>query len=237
MINFLLLAVLLGVAYLVASEGPQGAGISFVAVLLAGLVAMNFFEPLAATLEANLMNSFEWQHRWDLIALLGLFAGGVTLIRMLGEQLFPTYAEVSPTLYEAARWGFGLLTGYVTMAILLTSLHVAPLPREFLGFTPEGNNFLSMAAPDRQWLAFTQYVSEKSLRTGGRTGSRIFDGPTFPADPANLQTQRVWSSFPIRYAARREAYTTGARRPGAAPLGPPAPASPVSPASGSSSGF
>lgn len=231
MINFFLLAVLIGVTYFVANEGPQGAAISLFAVLIAGLVAMNFFEPLAIFLSTNIAGSFDWQHRWGVIALLGLFAVGVFLIRMMGDNLFPTYAEVSTVLYEVARWGLGLITGYVTMAILLTSLHVAPLPREFMGFTPEGNNFLSISAPDRQWLAFTQYVSEKSLKTKSSTGGvRIFDGAEFPSNPTNLTTNRVWSSFPIRYAARRELFTTGGRSSARSPAGgatsPPATGNP-----------
>ena len=71
----------------------------------------------------------------------------------------------------------------MTMAILLTSLHTAPLPREFMAFAPERSNFFG-SAPDRQWLGFTQYVSEKPLATmvrnpsGGKNSymPRIFDG-------------------------------------------------------------
>lgn len=223
MINFLLLAILIGVTYFVALEGPQGAAVTLFAVLFSGLIAMNFFEPLAMFFSANFMGSFEWQHRWDVIALLMLFAGGVTLIRLMGDKLFPTYAEVSGMLYELSRWGLGLVTGYVTMSILLTALHVAPLPREFMGFTPEGQNFLGIAAPDRQWLAFTQYVSEGSMKIGGT--ARIFDGAEYPAKPTDLTSQRVWSSFPIRYAARREMYTTGGQASSTAVL-PPGTSSP-----------
>ncbi len=243
MINFILLAILIGVTYFVANEGPQGAAITLFAVIFAGLVAMNFFEPLAAFLASSLGGSFEWQHRSDIIAFLGLFAAGVTIFRLMGDSLFPTYAEVNPMFYELSRWGLGFFTGYISMAILLTSLHVAPLPREFLGFTPEGNNFLSLTAPDRQWLAFTQYVSEKSMKRGG---SRIFDGAEFPSNPTDLSTQRVWASFPIRYAARREVYTTGgggtstsSAPPGTA-TGPPAVGRPQQgggPPTSGSSGF
>lgn len=234
MINVILLAILISVTYFVAMEGPQGAAVTLFAVLFAGLVAMNFFEPLAAFCSANLMNSFEWQHRWDVIALLGLFAAGVTGIRLLGDQLFPTYAEVGSLLYEISRWGLGLATGYLTMAIMLTALHVSPLPREFMGFTPEGHNFLGFAAPDRQWLAFTQYVSEKSLKVGS---PRIFDGAEFPARPTDPNTQRIWSSFPIRYAARRQVYTTGGRSSGGAlPPGATTPPPVAAPGPGSNPG-
>jgi hypothetical protein len=83
------------------------------------------------------------------------------------------------------------------MAFLLTALHTAPLPRNFLGFTPERDNFFNVAAPDREWLGFVQYVSENSLSS---SDLRIFDGPRFLVP--NHENQ-VWPSFIIRYATRR----------------------------------
>ena len=222
MIDVMLLVVLGVVTWSVANDGPWGAAITLVSVLLSGFVAMNFFEPLAALLSENVLGDYAWQTRWDIVAFLGLFSAGVFGMRLLAEQLLPTYAEVSPLVYELARWGFGLVTGYTVMAILLTSLHVAPLPREFLGFTPERNNFFQISAPDRQWLALTQYVSETSLKrvlSDGRVP--VFDGPEFPRIPTDLNTAQRWSSFPIRYAARRQQFASG--QSGAASATPAAP--------------
>ena len=202
MIDILLLAVVGIVAYCVASEGAWGAGFTFVSVLLGGLLAMNFFEPVANYLEYTIAGSAEWAARWDVISLVGLFAVFTLGLRLLSDYLAPTFIPVHPLVHEIGRWGFGVLAGYVTMAMLLTALHTAPLPREFLGFTPERNNFLGMAAPDRQWLGFTQYVSEKSMR-----GGRIFDGPRLKIGDA---PNEIWPSFPIRYASRRAGLAGGA---------------------------
>ncbi|MCA8998852.1 MAG: CvpA family protein [Planctomycetaceae bacterium] len=232
MIDILLLAVVAIVTWMVASDGPWGAGVTFVSVLLSGLVAMNFFEPVAAFLSTNVMNSFAWQHYWDIIALLGIFAGGVFLLRTIGEKLLPTVPEVNQLAYEVGRWGLGAMTGYTTMAILLTSLHVAPLPREFLGFAPERNNFFMVSAPDRQWLALTQYVSERSLRNSDAFGNpTVFDGVNFERIPGDPSTMTTWSSFPMKYAARRELFATGGI---ASPAAAPAPVStpPAAPAAG-----
>ncbi len=67
-----------------------------------------------------------------------------------------------------------MATGYVVAAIILTSLHTAPLSREFMGFKPERSNLFDALAPDRQWLGFTQYVSEHVMRSG--SNGPIFDG-------------------------------------------------------------
>lgn len=243
MIDVILLVVIAVVTWCVASDGPGGAAITFVSVLLAGLFAMNFFEPLATFLQTNVLGSYTWSNRWDMLALVGLFALGVFGLRTLGEQLMPTYAEVDPLTYDVARWLLGLATGYLTMAILLTALHTAPLPREFLGFRPERQNLFEAAAPDRQWLAFTQYVSEKPLTTGA--AGHIFDGARFPRIPGQPETMQVWSSFPIRYAMRREEYASGAgggstmaSPPGSiAPAAPAAPRAPAPGGGGGTSGF
>lgn len=100
------------------------------------------------------------------------------------------------------------MAGYVTMAFLLTALHTGPFPREFWGFTPERQNFLSVVAPDRQWLGFTQWVSERTLKWGG--GGKIFDGPRPEPQLGGTQgaQNRVWPSFVIRYATRRHLFAT-----------------------------
>ncbi|HVJ67385.1 MAG TPA: CvpA family protein [Caulifigura sp.] len=220
MIDLLLLAIIGVVTYCVASEGPWGAATTFVAVILAGLLAMNFFEPLAGMFPA----AFDWQMRADIIALLGLFAAGVTGLRMAAEYLMPTQIEVSPIVYDGGRWGFGLLTGYATAAIVLTALHTAPLGKDLsLGFRPNENNFFGIggveSAPDRLWLSFTQYVSENIFTTGN-----VFDRSEFPRYRGKPPEQ--WSSFPIRYADRRQRYASGAAVASSAP-GPGTGAPPI----------
>lgn len=207
-------AVLLGivgiVAWCVAEEGPFGAAITLVTVIIAGLLAMNFFEPLAASLEGTL-KSYS-----DVGALVGLFAVLTFGFRALTDKLAPTAIELDARVYQFGRWALGAAAGYVTMAFLLTALHTAPLPASFLGFRPERKNLFDADAPDRRWLAFTQHVTEKILYN-----NRIFDGPVFQAPNTN---QDVWPSFTIRYATRRKELVGGPRRPSASPSSSGAPA-------------
>lgn len=234
MIDFLLLAIIGVVTWCVASEGAWGAALTFVAVLLSGLVAMNFFEPVAGMLD-GMLGVF----RSDAVALLGVFAASVALLRFATDYLMPTYVEVHGLLYNVARWGLGLATGYVTMAVILTALHTSSLPREFAGFTPERDNLFNVAAPDRQWLAFTQYVSEKSL---SKPFGPVFDAPRFERIPGDPETLQAWSSFPIRYAHRRQQYSSGVpMSPGGGaappPSGGPAPPPTQSPTGGGRPAF
>lgn len=226
MIDLILVGILALVAWLVASEGAHGAAVTLIATVLSGLLATNFFEPLAAFLGGTLP---DYDHYMDLVAFLGLFAICVTLLRVLAEQLLPTQLEIYGTIYEPLRWVSAVGTGYIVMALVAVSLHLAPLSRDYLGFTPERKNVFGMS-PDRQWLGFSQYVSEKSLRCG-----RVFDAPIYTAP--GTTTERVWSSFPIRYASRRSMLDAGGM-PGAAPAANPggAPAGGTPPAGGGGAG-
>ncbi len=209
--GLILVGIIAIVTWCVASEGAFGAGLTLLCVLFSGLLAMNFFEPLADALDGI---GSDMRYYSDFIALVGLFALFVFLGRLATDSIAPTEIEYDSRVYNVARWLFALATGYTTMAILLTAVHTAPLPREFLGFSPERKNLFDFAASDRQWLGFTQHISEKILATGS-----IFDGPKFP-EPETPQD--IWPSFPIRYATRRQDYANP--RKAAAPAAAPTPA-------------
>ena len=249
---FFLLAVVGIVTWLVAQEGVWGAVSILLSVVISALVAMNYFEPLAVLVIRVVPPLGNYA---DFVCLVGLFAGSVAALRAGGEYLVPNDIRVPELLDNIGKWGAGVLTGYVTMAFLLTALHTAPLPREFLGFRPEEGVFFGIA-PDRQWLAFTQYVSERALQRtvlrkdpvtnmvmmGGPSGRpirqpNIFDGMIRDVgDPQAVYPNRVWASFPIRYAQRRAEIEKGAVVAGAVTASPqPAPvqAPAGSPASGS----
>ncbi|MSR60522.1 MAG: CvpA family protein [Planctomycetaceae bacterium] len=226
--GLILLVVFAAVTWCVASEGAWGAALTFLCVLFAGLLTMNFFEPIAAMIEDKAGNFLAPYA--DVAAFVGLFTILTFLGRLATDQIAPTDLEMDGRLYQAARWVFAAATGYTTMAILLTAVHTAPLPRSFIGFRPEGNNLFEFDAPDRRWLGFVQHVSERVLPS-----NRIFDGTVYKDVPGT--DQQVWPSFAIRYATRRQDLESGAgRKVGGGGSrgstgGSPAPAAPSAPPS------
>ena len=244
MIEIACLIVVGVVTWMVASEGVTSAAQTFLCTLAAALIAMNFFEPLAIQLKAFLPDMY-----CDFVALVGLFTALVFGFRMGAEYVAPRYVQVIPIADTIGRWVVGVGTGYLTMAFLLTALHTAPLPREFIGFKPERNNVFGFA-PDRQWLGFVQYISEKPMRSlvrykiGSKDvfGPRPFDGrfevigdtqkPYSVRDRSgNDVPNLIWPSFPIRYAMRRDRYnmSQGSEPPPAPIILPPASKQPSGP--------
>lgn len=225
MIDVALLVALCVVAYLVAAEGAWGAASTAVACVIAGLVATNAFEPLAETLGSSVASSYQWQNRWDVVAFLGLFAGGLTLLRLLAEKLQPTDLQVDAKTYEVVRWVGGAAAGYVVVMVLAVALHLAPLGRSYAGFSPEPSRkmLVGAASPDYQWLGYAQRMSRTGLRTSDEAGRPVvFDGATYRVSPQ--QQPAVFPDFPIRYAARRAEYADGTGTGGSArPRGLPNP--------------
>lgn len=224
MIDLLLLAVVALVAWCVASDGAFSAGITFLCVLLAGIVAMNFFEPVAIFIERNIPSIARVA---DVAALVGIFIAATFALRLGTEQIVKLYVELIPLAHDILRWVFGVATGYVTMAFLLTALHTAPFEREFLGFRAERANLFNIAAPDRQWLGFTQYLTEHSFaRRDGHAFDTLMQATADPTRPDLLST------FTIRYATRRANNGGGGAGGGTATAPAPiqtAPGAPVNP--------
>ena len=204
-IDILLLIILAAVTWSVASEGVWGAALASLIVIFSGLLAMNFFEPVAAGLEG--MGGLWWRSHCDIFALIGLFGLLVFGFRAATDHISPRFIMTNRLVYELGRWSAGLLAGYVTMAFLLTAMHTGPFPRSFWGFAPERSNLLNIVAPDRQWLGFTQWTSERTLKWGGY--GKVFDGPRSQR-PMGTPPNQIWPSFVIRYASRRQALASGA---------------------------
>lgn len=226
MIDIACLAVVGVVIWCVASEGLWGSAHTFLCVLLAGLLAMNYFEPVAGFLDGMLGG---FRNYSDIIALVGLFTAFIFALRLGTEQLSPVFIQLPNMADQIGRWVFAALTGYLTMAVLLTAMHTAPLPREFAGFKPERANFFGMA-PDRQWLGFTQYVTERPFgwiefqdRNTKELVAHAFDGKyELLGDMSQPYPNTIWPSFPIRYATRR-GQIGGTTKPAAAvPISIPA---------------
>ena len=213
-LDIILVGIVAVITWCVASEGAWGAALMLVTVIISGLLATSFFEVTAEFLQSSFSDSYEWQHRWDVIALVGLFAGFVFAFRKATDWIMPIHIEVHGLVYDVTRWASSLATGYVTMAFLLTAFHTAPLPPDLLGFTAEPQRRggpLGQSAPDMKWLGFVHHMTETAFRKGpdqsGAAGP-IFDGPRYEMYPGG--PEQIMPSFPIRYASRRDRYYGGA---------------------------
>lgn len=184
-----------------AFSGAVRACVMAVGVVLAGLLAMNFYEPLSDSIVHLLRKDNSLARYGDFVSLLALFITGVMAIRMINSRLLRDSPELPPLMERIAAFVGGFFVGGVVAAVLLTSLHTFPGSRDFGGyFRPEPERRTGPIArwgPDVCWLGFTQHVSENVFRVGD--GQRVFDGPRLDLGEHNDR----WPTFPYRYARWR----------------------------------
>jgi hypothetical protein len=159
------------VTYAFWREGLLTALTMFVNVLVAGLVAFNFFEPLAKELEPLLKGSFLEAYE-DSLSLTLVFCLTLALLRWATNNLAPEDLDLAPGVQQGGAGLFGLLTGYLLAGFLICVVQTMPWHEHFLGFKPEvnvnspENKMRRMVPPDRVWLAMMNFASRVGLSRG-----------------------------------------------------------------------
>jgi hypothetical protein len=155
-INLIIALLILGMTYALSSEGLWGACLMFFNVVFGGLIAFNFYEPLAKLLAENV--PFLAGHA-DSICLLGLFLVATLLLRLTTETLAPAMVRFPTPIYHLGRLGFGLACGALTVAILLLGFETAAVHKKVFGVIDYKALVPFGMGIERQWLAFFQYTT------------------------------------------------------------------------------
>jgi hypothetical protein len=189
MLLFFTLAVMGVVAYAASREGLLTAITSLANVMISGLIAFNFFEPIANELEEMLRGTFLAGFE-DAVALFVPFAATLGLLRVVTNNLANTDVELPALLGQVGSGAVALVTGYLVAGFLVVVFQTLPWGDKFLGFeynadanTPKVRNLMP---PDRVWLAMMNRAGSTALSQGE-------DYVTF--DPEG--------SFEMRYARLR----------------------------------
>jgi hypothetical protein len=203
----LTLVCLLILAIMIAATWFLGAWNNFlnwVSVLLAGLVATSFYEPVADLLDASY---FSYTYMLDFFSLWGLFFLTFGVLR-LGTDLLSRYRlKLHAATEIIGRSLFSVWTAWVFLCFALFTLHTAPLPADAFGGsfqpTPDSRNFV--VGPDRLWLALVHSRSRGALSESiSSPWFSEYDLPTHPDDEGlNVCVFDPQGDFLYKYYARR----------------------------------
>jgi hypothetical protein len=178
------------------------AAVRLLAVLLASLLAMCNFEQLARWIKSTYLTSSEEVLGFYLFfdSAIGIFAVCLTILLWGVHRILPIAPEVAARNETAGRWGFGIMTGYLLAAFLVTVIQTFPGPQDFWGSIPPDADQrpgpIMSCAPDYQFLALTEYALDHAFPA---TGDWLLDRPIISADSQGGR----WSSFPYRYHSFR----------------------------------
>jgi hypothetical protein len=187
MLAFLTIVVMLIVAYAFFREGVLTALAMACNVVLAGLMAFNFFEPIATELGPMFEGSF-LQGYEDALCLVVLFSATLGLLRWATNALANSRVTYHTVVDQGGALLVGLITGYLTAGFLVCVLQTLPWQRNFMGFEARVNpspGLRRVLPPDRVWLAMMHRASMTSFSSD----------PTSEFDPDG--------SFELRYEDKR----------------------------------
>ena len=168
MLGFFTFVIMVAGAYAFWRQGVLPALAMVVNILLAGLVAFNFFEPIAAELDPMLADSFLHGYE-DSLCLVALFSLTLLFLRWASNALIHTTIEYHPILQQGGAMMFGLLAGYLVAGFLVCVAQTLPLDEHFLKFdarvdaSAKGEKLRRIMPPDRVWLALMHRASITSL--------------------------------------------------------------------------
>jgi uncharacterized membrane protein required for colicin V production len=172
----LLFVLFLAVVLCLLAESMWSNAIRFINVVLAALLATNFWEPTARLLEKVMKGGSYW---WDFVALWILFALIMTILQLVTNKISRVNVRFLAIVNKSGGIVFACLVAAVFVCFANFTLHTAPLAEKaFQGGFPSQ----SSASPDRQWVRFVSLVSGGSLSKFGT--SNRFDGGRFNNDYA-----------------------------------------------------
>ncbi|MGB0067830.1 MAG: hypothetical protein WBQ11_07275 [Isosphaeraceae bacterium] len=154
-IDLVMAFLILLLTYALSSEGLWGAALMFFNVVFGGLIAFNFYEPLAKLIDST---GIGWGFS-DTLSLLSIFCVSVMLLRMTTETLAPAMVRFPVPVYHAGRVFFALATSLVTMAILVLAFHTAPVHKKIFGAIDYKYKPPFGMGLDHQWLGFFQHTT------------------------------------------------------------------------------
>jgi hypothetical protein len=180
MLSVFTILIMLGVAYAFWREGVLSAFVMSFNVFFAGLVAFNFFEPIAKELEPMLSDSFLHGYE-DSLAMMLLFCPTLAFLRWLTNNLVRTTVDFHPILQQGGSVVFGFMTGYLVCGFLVCVLQTLPFSNHFMQFEARidtqspGSKLRRILPPDRVWLALMHRASKTSLAWEDETKDSSFD--------------------------------------------------------------
>jgi hypothetical protein len=207
MLSFLTVAMMLAVAYAYFREGIFTAAAMFINTFLAGIIAFNFWEPLARTFDEWCTGTFLHGYE-DTFCLLSIFCITLGVLRLLTNMLCSTVIDFPLLWHQLGGIFFGLAKGYIAAGFFICTLQTLPWHENFLGFDPKFDattqGVRRLIPPDRVWLAlmyragaFAFATSSEDKRYANVSGS-VFERAY------NLHfTFDKFATFEMRYARFR----------------------------------
>lgn len=159
--SVLLTVLLLAVVASLSREGLWSNLITLFNVILAGMLATNFYDAAAAWLSKSLPAVAYFS---DFVCLWLIFAVVLGVFQATTQSVSKVRVKFIKQVDVAGSWILAIWVGWVTVCFATMTLHTAPLARGFMwnGFAPEVRMYMGLA-PDRKWLGLMHKLSQEGF--------------------------------------------------------------------------
>jgi hypothetical protein len=181
--------------------------VTLTVLLLSGLIATNYFEPLAAYLDKPIVGGpaaigslATYTYLIDLITFWGIFLVALLVLRGFTDFMSRHRVKFNIWVEMIGRSLTAIWIGWVFVMICAFSVQIAPLPASVVQSTPDSGMFLGLA-PDRMWIGLMQSRSRGALSRGRFSeAARHADDAEGNYEPFDSRADLVY-----RYHSRRVA--------------------------------
>jgi len=175
-INSVIIILILFVAYWLANQGFFSALLHLLCVIVAGAVALAFWEPLTTRLllRGTGFDSYAWG-----VALVGLFVVSLLILRILSDKLVPNHIELVRGADLVFGFAAGLAAAVLTFGIIIIGIGFISSKNDIFGFRGWGRDdrtariveINSLWVPVHritsefyEWLSVTSFAAPQPLR-------------------------------------------------------------------------
>ena len=164
-------------------------------IMIAGLFAMNFFEPAALTIVRSRILSSLLSSDADFICFVAIFLGCLaSLLKVVASLPDP------PTLPDPFEFRLSLFltitASFLLMSIVLTACDTSPRLQKVLGLRPHSGALFGLFSPDTIWLNFVAIVADGALfRSGYAPASTIPEDSSSAPKSTGRQVRLLRSRF------------------------------------------
>jgi len=168
--NIIIAFLVLLIAYWLSSQGLFSALLHLVCVIVAGAIALAFWEPLTmgVLLRGNKFDDYAWG-----VALVGLFSVSLVVLRLAMDNAAPSNVNIPSWANYAFGFPIGVCASILTLGILLIGMGFVQSHREIAGYQGYGRDARTaqvtqvdagLWVPVHQWTSsFYEYLSDGAL--------------------------------------------------------------------------
>jgi len=159
-----MVAVLFICVAMTVGEGLWSNLLTWINVIVAGLLAMSLYETLAGKLY-EMAPTFVYF--WEFLSMWLVFIVSLIIFRVAMGFASRVRVRFLPPIEKAGSILFASLIGFTMMSFAMASLHTAPLAQNFMwgGFKAGAGESNLGIGPDRMWVGFAGMLSKGSLAT------------------------------------------------------------------------